>query len=395
MQIHPPPAYIDDLKTFRAFVDRIRDLDRIALDTEFVGEDTFVPKLELIQIFAGAHSAVIDFPAVGSLDRLADLLADPRVEKVLHAGRQDLELFYAHTGHVPRSIFDTQVAAAMVGYGTQVAYGQLVQRVVGVKLAKAHTFTNWSHRPLTHEQITYAIEDVQYLLPVHEHLRKRLHALGRIEWAGEEFQRLGTKVTEAAREPRQRYQRIRGWDSLKPRHAAVLRELVAWREEEAKRRNVPRGRVVRDEVLLELARHAPKTIHALKSMRGLHHSEVDRNGAALIAAIKRGVDSPEHEWPDIPRTRRPEPEAAGQVDLLQAVLKAVALEEAIAPSLLASAADLQVLVDAKQERRQLDLPVLHGWRRKLAGERLLEVVEGKASVRIDPETGNVTIQPTP
>jgi len=395
VQTHPTPLYIDDLKTYRAFLERIRGEQRLALDTEFVGEDTFVPKLELIQILGGSHSAVVDFPAIGSLDGLADLLADPRVEKIVHAGRQDLELFYAHTGLVPQSIFDTQVAAAMVGYGTQVAYAQLVQRIVGVKLAKAHTFTNWSHRPLTPEQLTYAIEDVYYLLPVHEHLRKRLHALGRTDWVGEEFQRLGTKVAEATREPRQRYQRIRGWENLKPRHAAVLRELVAWREEEARRRNIPRGRVVRDEVLLELARHAPRTAHALKAMRGLHHSEVERSGDALLATIKRGFESPEHEWPDIPKARRPEPEAAGQVDLLQAVLKAVALEKEIAPSLLASTADLQALVDAKHDRRDLDLPLLQGWRRKLAGERLLEVVEGKASVSIDPKSGSVTLHPRP
>ncbi|WP_447980541.1 ribonuclease D [Candidatus Nitrospira bockiana] len=390
MRKHAPPAYIEDTQGFRDLAERLKEHDRVALDTEFVGEDSFVPKLELIQVSAGSLSAVIDFPAVGSLEPLADILADARIEKVFHAGRQDLELFFTHTGSIPRRIFDTQVAAAMVGYGTQVAYGQLVQRVVGVKLAKAHTFTNWSLRPLSQEQIAYALEDVQYLLPVHEHLRKRLHALGRAEWVQEEFDRLGSKLTQA-REPRHRYQRIRGWEGLKPRAAAVLRELVAWREEEARRRNVPRGRIIRDEVLLELARQAPTTVSALRATRGLHPSEVERNGEALLAAIRLGLHVPEHEWPEVPKARRPEPEAAGQVDLLQAVLKAVALEEEIAPSLLASASDLQALVDAKERARALDLPILQGWRRKLAGDVLLKVLEGAVAVAIDRRTGKVVM----
>ncbi|MEP6888114.1 MAG: ribonuclease D [Nitrospirales bacterium] len=385
------PTFITDRQSLRSFVDRLRDQKRIALDTEFVGEDSFVPRLELIQVAAGDLSAAIDFPAVGSLDDFGSLLADPAIEKIVHAGRQDLELFYAHTGHVPTPIFDTQVAAAMVGYGPQIAYAQLVQRVVGVKLTKAHTFTNWSQRPLTKEQLAYALDDVHYLLSVHTHLQERLEALGRTAWVEEEFVRLGSKLTDGSREPRHRYQRIRGWENLKPRCAAVLRELVAWREEEAKRRDVPRGRVIRDEVLLEMARHIPMKLTALKGMRGLHGSEVERNGEALITVIERGLAVPESEWPEAPKSKRPEPEAAGQVDLLQAVLKAIALKEEIAPTLLAGASDLQELVDAKHDREKLDLPILHGWRRTLAGETLLDVLQGKLHVSIDQRTGTLTL----
>jgi ribonuclease D len=386
-------TYITDRQSLRTFVDRLREHDRIALDTEFVGEDSFVPRLELIQVAAGNLSAAIDFPAVGSLDDFGALLADPAIEKVVHAGRQDLELFYAHTGQVPAPIFDTQVAAAMVGYGTQIAYAQLVQRVVGVKLNKAHTFTNWSQRPLTKEQLAYALDDVHYLLSVHTHLQERLEALGRTAWVEEEFVRLGSKLTDGSREPRHRYQRIRGWDNLKPRYVAVLRELVAWREDEAKRRDVPRGRIIRDEVLLEMARHTPMKLSALKGMRGLHGSEAERNGEALIKVIERGLAVPESEWPEVPKSKRPDPEAAGQVDLLQAVLKAVALKEEIAPALLAGASDLQELVDAKLHRETLDLPILHGWRRQLAGETLLKVLTGKLHVSIDPRNGALKLMP--
>jgi ribonuclease D len=392
---HAAPPYIADAHAFDDFVTQLRGHDRVALDTEFVGEDTFVPRLELIQISAGPLSAVVDFPAVGSLEAFGDVLADPRIEKVVHAGRQDLELFYAHTRVVPTPVFDTQVAAAMVGYGAQAAYAQLVQRVLGVKLAKAHTFTNWSQRPLSKDQIVYAFEDVHYLLPVHEHLRARLEKLGRLEWAQEEFARLGTRLTDGSREPRQRYQRIRGWDNLRPRAAAVLREVVAWREDEARRRNVPRGRVVRDEVLLEMARQAPATPTALKSMRGFHPTEAERSGETLLEMIKRAGALPESEWPDVPKTRRPEPEASGQVDLLQAVLKAIALEQEIAANVLASTADLQALVDAKHDRAKLDLPILQGWRRQLAGDQLVAVLDGTVAAAVDPGTGKLLLVPVP
>ena len=205
---------------------------------------------------------------------------------------------------------------------------------------------------------------------------------------------MGSKLTDGSREPRHRYQRIRGWENLRPRFAAVLREFVAWREEEAKRRDVPRGRVIRDEVLLEMARHTPMKIAALKGMRGLHASEAERNGEALLSVIERGLAVPESDWPEAPKRKRPEPEAAGQVDLLQAVLKAIALERGdCSLACSAGASDLQELVDAKHQREKLDLPILQGWRKTLAGETLLEVLDGKLQVGIDPSTGTLHLTP--
>lgn len=383
--------YISDSRRFDDLCRQLRDRPRFALDTEFVGEDSFTPRLELIQVAAVDLCAVVDYPAIGSLEGFVDLLSDSRIEKVVHAGRQDLELFHAHTGQVPVQVFDTQVAAAMVGYGTQVSYAQLVQRVLGTKLEKSHTLSNWSQRPLTEEQIAYAAEDVRHLLPVYDHLQKRLQSLGRADWVREEFTRLGSRVSDRSQDSRVRYQRIRGWDGLRPRSAAVLRELAAWRDDEARRRNVPRGRVIRDEVLLELARRTPATVAALRATRGLHQSETERNGETLLALIRKALSLPPSEWPEVPKASRPEPESAGLVDLLQSVLKARALEEEIAPGLLASAADLQALVDAKQHREKLDLPLLRGWRRKLAGDAVLQVLEGKIVASVDPRSGKVRL----
>jgi ribonuclease D len=382
--------YITDGAGLETLCKQLRSSRRIGLDTEFVGEDSFVPKLELIQVAAQDIAAVIDFPAVqahGSLAPLWEVICDPRVEKIVHAGRQDLDLFALHAGQLPKPFFDTQVAAAMLGFGAQVAYANLVQRIHGTRLAKAHTFTNWSARPLSTEQISYAAEDVQFLLPLHTHLQRRLEALGRTEWVREEFSRLETAVTEKSKDPLERFQRIRGWDSLKPRQAAVLRDLAAWRETEARRRNVPRGRVMRDEVLLQLARHPPANVEALRGLRGLHGAEVDRTGEQLIATIRASLALPPSAWPQVLRDRKPEPESIGLVELLQAVLKARAAEAEIAPTLLATSADLQALVEAKEKQRTPDLPVLRGWRRELVGDLLLQILNGAVTVSVDPVKG--------
>ena len=364
----------------------MRQSPRLALDTEFVGEDTFIPRLELIQVATTTTAAVIDFPAVqanGSLDVFWELICDAKIEKVVHAGRQDLDLFALHAGQIPKPFFDTQIAAAMVGYGAQVAYANLVQRLHGTKLAKAHTFTNWSARPLSDDQIAYALEDVEFLLSIHTHLRDRLKALGRLEWVSEEFARLETAVGEKSREPHERYQRIRGWDTLKPKGAAVLRELAVWREAEARRRNVPRGRVMRDEVLLQLARHPPKSVNDLRGLRGIHSSEIDRQGGQILASITSALALPPSAWPKVPSERKPDPESTGIVELLQAVLKARAAEEGIAPTMLATSADLQTLVETRQNRTTLNIPILHGWRRQLVGDLLLQVLDGDVTVSVD------------
>ncbi|MDH5640697.1 MAG: ribonuclease D [Nitrospira sp.] len=390
------PHYITSSTALGEFCAQLKDSPRLALDTEFVGEDSFVPKLELIQVATDSTAAVIDFPAVqcgGSLDVFWQIVCDPAVRKIVHAGRQDLDLFAVHAGQIPKPFFDTQIAAAMVGYGPQVAYANLVQRVHGAKLDKAHTFTNWSARPLSQAQLAYALEDVTFLLAIHDHLHARLSKFGRLQWVDEEFSRLENAVGETRREPQARYQRVRGWDTLKPKSAAVLRELASWREEEARRRNIPRGRVMRDEVLLQLARHPPRSLQELRGVRGLHGGEVDRHGESLMAVMKAALELPPSAWPEVPRERKPEPESVGLVELLQAVLKARAMEEEIAPTLLGTTADLQALVDARTNREGLDLPFLRGWRRLLVGNLLLDILDGKLVLRVDPKSRVIAWEP--
>jgi ribonuclease D len=288
-------------------------------------------------------------------------------------------------------VFDTQAAAAMVGYGSQVGYAQLVEQVTGVCLEKTETFTNWSRRPLTPQQLEYAAEDVRYLFALHTHLNTRLKTLGRVDWAEEEFQRLQMASGEEARAPHLRYQRIRGWEGLKPRGRAVLRELGVWREQEARKRDRPRGRIIRDDVLLEIARRAPPTLEALSALRGLQPSHLEKYGEALVAAVQRGHSVPERDLPRAEKRKRIDPESAGLADLLATALKVRAVEASIAPQLLASTADLEIFALERGRGAAEKLPILQGWRRALAGEHLLQVMEGKLTLGYDPEKGQVRL----
>jgi len=383
--------YIRDEAGLITLCERLREHDRLAVDTEFMGEDSFHPRLEIIQVAAGDAIAIIDYQKVPRLVPFFSLLDDARILKVLHAGRQDLEIFSVLSGSVPTPVFDTQVAAAMVGYGTQIGYAQLVHQVLRVTLEKSETFTNWAQRPLTPEQIAYALEDVRYLLALHDHLLRRLKALGRLEWAEEEFERLLTLAGEESRDPRLRYQRIRGWEGLNPRARGILRELAAWREHEAKRRDRPRGRILRDEILVEVARRAPTTLLGLGALRGIQPSQVEKYGDALIGVVKHGLDLAEHDLPRVEKRRRIDPETAGLADLLGTALKVRAVEASISPQLLATSADLELFALERGRGAAEKLPILQGWRRQLAGEHLLKVLEGKLTVGYDPETKQVRL----
>jgi ribonuclease D len=383
--------YVRDEIHLQALCERLRDHDRLAVDTEFMGEDTFHPRLEIIQVAAGDVTAIIDHQVVRHLDPLFALFSDARILKVVHAGRQDLEIFSVLSGSVPAPVFDTQIAAAMVGYGTQIGYAQLVQQVVGVALDKSETFTNWAQRPLTPKQIDYALADVRHLLVLHDHLAGRLKALGRLEWAEEEFDGLLALAGEESRDPRLRYQRVRGWEGLNPRARGILRELAAWRELEAKKRDRPRGRILRDEILIEIARRTPTTVMGLGALRGIQPSQVEKYGEALVAAVKHGLAVAEHELPRVEKRRRIDPETAGLADLLGTALKVRAVEASISPQLLATGSDLELFALERGRGAAEQLPIMQGWRRTLAGEHLLKVLHGQFTVGYDPETGQVRL----
>jgi ribonuclease D len=374
------------------------------LDLEFQRERTYYPRLCLLQVALPGHAndetaadgaerlAIVDPQAVRDLGAFWDLVADPGIEKILHAGRQDMEIAWGHGGVLPRNIVDTQIAAALIGAGDQPGYGTLVERFCGVRLSKTETVTDWSRRPLTPDQLSYALDDVRYLHDIRDTITRRLTELGRMEWAREE---MAHYEEEATWDPdlSRLFLKLPRLRSLPRKSLVVARELAIWREEEARRRDEPRNRVVSDEVLVEVARRLPKTQAQIDILRGLHPNEARRTGPALLEVVARAQGIPESEWPELRAIPAEDTERALVVDLLEVFLRSRARESEIAPSYLGVKADLTDLVDEVRGRREAgrEAPLLlTGWRREMVGDDLVDIVQGRVNLHVDAASGRVT-----
>jgi ribonuclease D len=384
---------ITTLSDLAALARRLRDHGAFALDMEFERERSYWPKLQLIQVAIPGEAAAVDPLAVSDLSPLLDLIADPSVEKVTHAGRQDAEIFYLKSGKPPRNLYDTQIAAALLGLGEQVGYGALVHRMLGVKLEKKERITDWGRRPLTPGQLEYALDDVRYLLPIRDKLNEDLEQLGRREWFRQEltfYEDPGLYEPD----PDRLYMKVSRWRSLNRRGLGILRELVAWRESEAGARDVPRQRVVPDDVMVDLSLRKPQRVADLRPLRRLHPREIERSGEAIVAAVRRGLDLADADLPNPPQIPREDPEATHAVDLLGVLLKIRAREIRIAPSYLGTSKDLAVLVDWLSGPRTGKAPaLLNGWRRDAVGEDLAALYDGKTLLRMDPQSRTVVVEP--
>ncbi|TPW12791.1 MAG: ribonuclease D, partial [bacterium] len=335
---------------------------------------------------------IIDPQATPDLAPFWQLVADPAIEKVLHAGRQDMEIAWGHGGVLPRNIFDTQIAAAMIGAGDQPGYATLVERFCGVRLSKLETVTDWSRRPLTPGQLEYALDDVRYLDDMRSLIGRRLEALGRVDWAVEEMAHYEEEATWDPDLSRLflKLPRVR---SLSRKSLVVAREMAIWREMEARRRDEPRNRVISDEILIEIARRLPKGVPQLEILRGFHPNELRKVGPAIIEVVARAQALPEDEWPALSAIPAEDAERALVIDLLEVFLRSKAREEEIAPSYLGAKADLLALVDAARGRRDpsLETPLLlTGWRRAMVGDDLVRICEGRTNLHVDAPSGRVT-----
>lgn len=357
----------------------------VAVDTEFVRERTYWAQLCLLQMALpgkGDDNAVVIDPIGGQLDLTPvwALMANPAVVKVFHAARQDIEIFWHDGGIIPNPIFDTQIAAMVCGYGEQVGYETLVRALAKVNLDKSSRFTDWSHRPLSDKQLSYALADVTHLRVIYEKLSAQLHEKNRTHWIAEEMAALtdpGVYHTEPAE----------AWRRLKPRSSsgkflAVLRELAEWREAEAQARNVPRGRMLKDDALLEVAAMMPRNTEELQRSRLLF-----REGRrpevleAILAAVNRALALPREAWPVVEETAPPRPGAGAVVELLKVLLRARADEIGVAPRLLASTEDLDVIATQVEP----DCPALHGWRREAFGADALRLKRGELALAVGPK----------
>ncbi|MBA3532629.1 MAG: ribonuclease D [Ardenticatenales bacterium] len=384
------PHYINTIEALASLVAQLRGAPHLAVDTEFVRERQYYPQLEIIQIATPDVAAILDYRALGSLGPFTDILDDPAILKIFHAADQDLEIFFNLMGRIPTPLFDTQVAAAMVGQGAQIGYSRLVEGLLGVSLTKSQTLTDWTRRPLTLAQIEYALNDVRYLLPVYDRLQEQLEAMGRTEWLDDEWAAMSNPDSYRRVHPREAYRRISGMQRLKPRELALLRELAEWREREAIRRDRAPSLIIRDHLLVELVRQMPDSLSTLKEIRGLHEREVERHGKEILAALQRGGALPRTEWPKLPERNDLSEQQNSLVSLMQSWLRARADEVNIAPHYLATAADLKELVSATPEA-QASLGVMRGWRHRLVGMDLLALAEGRAYLAWEPKKGHLRL----
>ena len=362
----------------QALCDALATAPYVTVDTEFMRETTFFPKLCLVQLAGPDRAAVVDPLADGiDLAPFYDLMANPGVMKVFHAARQDAEIVFNASGHAPAPLFDTQVAAMVLGYGDQIAYDQLVLRITGARIDKSSRFTDWSRRPLTDKQLRYALGDVTHLREVGVVLAEQLAERGRDAWIAEEMTVLSSAETYELR-PEDAWRRLK-MRLRKPEELAVMRAVAAWRERMARERDVPRNRVLKDDAIYEIAQQLPRDAAALGRLRAVPNGfERSRGVAGLLDAVSEALDQPREEMPRLPR-REPIPEWVGSaVELLRVLLRLTADREGVVPRLIASADELETLAHKGEEA---DVRALTGWRRSLFGEHALRLVRGELALR--------------
>ena len=350
----------------------------VTVDTEFLRESTYYPRLCVAQMASTDEAIVIDTLAEGmDFAPFFALMANQNVIKVFHAARQDIEICWHEAGIIPSPIIDTQVAAMVLGYGDAISYYQLVQRITGDSLDKSNRFTDWTRRPVSEAQLAYAISDVTHLRDVYLKLSADLDRRGRSDWMREEMKVLTSPATY-------RFEPEHAWERLKtrvrkPKELAVLIEVAAWREREAQERDVPRGRVLKDDVIGDIAVQAPTTIERLASMRSLPRGfERSKWGEAIVEAVQRGL---KRDPKTLPRFERPKPPINGQatVELLKVLLRMTAERHAVAAKVIATVDDL----DRIAADDDADVPAMSGWRRELFGEKALALKQGRLSLSVE------------
>jgi ribonuclease D len=361
-----------------AVCSRFAEYDTVTVDTEFMRETTYWPRLCVIQMASPSDAVIIDAMAPElDLGPFFALMANEKVMKVFHAARQDIEIVYHRGGLIPHPVFDTQVAAMVCGFGDSISYDQLVHRLTGARLDKSSRFTDWSRRPLSERQIEYALADVTHLRDVYEALSARLAEQKRTEWVREEMEVLTSPDTYRL-EPEFAGKRLK-LRVRKPLELALLQELAAWREREAQARDVPRGRVLKDDAIYEIAQQQPTAAAALAQLRTIPRGfERSRAGEDILAVVKKVVALPREQLPRLPKHRPVGNGNGAAVDLLKVLLKMISESHGVAAKVIATVDDLEALAADDDA----DVPALHGWRRELFGEAALKLKHGDLKLAV-------------
>jgi ribonuclease D len=378
-----------------ALVEHMRSIGRFAFDTEFVSEDTFEPVLCLIQVATRERLALIDPLAVRDLDPFWDAVCDPGLEVVMHAAGEDLRICLLRTGRLPRRVFDVQIAAGLAGFSYPLSLVNLVAQVLGVSLAGGETRTDWRRRPLSPAQIDYALDDVRYLLELADIFAATLRDLGRTAWADEEFEEFIAAIAQRADEDR--WRRLPGLNQLSRRGMEMARQLSSWREDEARRQNRPLRQVMRDDLLVAIAKRQPTNRRGLEALRDFNRPGLMNRADEILRALQKARDVPEDELPEA-STRIEEPPGLSTVsNLLSAAMAQCCAQHRVAGSLAANVADLKQLIRWHLDGGPTDQrpALVQGWRADLFGRALLEVLDGRVALRVtDPRSDfPVTLEP--
>jgi len=366
---------LQEMKEFAAIA---KETGVLAIDTEFMSGKTYYAQLCLIQVASGDRLYMIDPFTIEDLSPLVDILLDSGIVKILHAAYQDMELLTRICDGIPPSpVFDTQIAATLIGLPSQIGYARLVSEMMNVNLDKSETFTDWSRRPITDKQIEYALNDVLYLQPIYEKIRHELTSLGRLNWLDEDFKALSAPNVYDLN-PQDMYKKIKRASSLHRRQLAVLQEITAWRENEARHRNIPRQWIIKDESLIEIARRKPVSVETLDDIRGISLPNQNHMKKDLITAVKKGLAMLEDELPMNLEKPRIIIDDESVVKLMAALVRNRSVKHGIAVTLLASQSDLEQLAAGYT----IDNPLFHGWRKTMIGDDLQKLLNGKLSMRI-------------
>ncbi|NQZ52873.1 MAG: ribonuclease D [Piscirickettsiaceae bacterium] len=369
--------FITQQTDLAVFCQKIADTTWMAVDTEFLREKTYYPQLCLIQVATEDNIACIDPLILEDLTPILDLIYNPNITVVFHAARQDLELFYLLRGSLPSPIFDTQIAATVLGYGEQIGYGNLVKQCLNVDLDKAHSRTDWTKRPLDPAQIDYAADDVRYLRDVYKLLTQQLEQKNRTYWLEDDFANL-TKLETYQADPDNIWRKIKGAGRLKDLQLAILQKLGAWREHRALKSNRPRRWILKDDVLIDLAKLSPDSVDKFSLIRGLEARTIERHGKEFLDIIKQAKTLTKEQWPTVKKSQPLTTQQDAIVDALLALLRKTCAEQAISPVAVAVRKDIERLV-----KGEIDIPILQGWRYEIVGQHLQAFINGKLSITAD------------
>lgn len=368
--------YIDTTEKLRSFVKGISKIDWIAIDTEFLREKTYYAKLCLIQVEAKGKRACIDPLLIEDLSPFNEILHNPDIVKVFHAAHQDVEILSQVTGGMPAPIFDTQVAASVLGYGDQMGYARLVEHMLGKQLSKTQSRTDWTRRPLKKQQLEYAIDDVRYLAKIYPKMLESLLSKNRLNWLDKDFAKAIDPQTYAIN-ARERWKKVRGNQVLNRHQLAVLRELASWREEKAEKSNVPRKWIMSDDILLDLSRQQPSSSEEITEVRGINGDRTKKHHKTWLSLIEKAQALPEAEWPELPRSKKPTPTQNLLIDLLMLVIQLQAKKHGMTAAAIASRKQVAKMVQEKKGRLSDD------WRGELVNNEFALILSGEMVLGLD------------